>query len=61
MAGFSGWDVALMVIGAFVAVTALVRLMVNRRDQILDELSQTSKRPKKKPTGTKTTSSADHK
>jgi hypothetical protein len=54
MAGVNGWEVALLVVGAFVAVTALVRLMANRRDQILDDLSRTAKRPKKK-------SAAEHK
>ena len=64
MAGVNGWDVALMVVGAFIAVTALVRLMTNRRDQILDELTEQSKKPKKKSAANKATTakaSAGHK
>jgi hypothetical protein len=33
-----GWDVALLVAAAYVAATALVRLMVRRRDQMLGDL-----------------------
>jgi len=33
-----GWDVALLVAAAYVAATALVRLMVRRRDQMLSDL-----------------------
>jgi len=33
-----GWDVALLVAAAYVAATALVRLMLRRRDQMLGEL-----------------------
>ena len=38
------WDVAILVGAAFVAVTVLVRLMAARRDALLDELSQDTKR-----------------
>jgi hypothetical protein len=35
---FDGWDVALLVAAVYIAVTALVRLMLRRRDQVLEEL-----------------------
>ena len=53
MAGLSGIDIALLAIGGFIAIVALVRLMNNRRDQILDELSEQAKRPKKKSAAAK--------
>ena len=33
-----GWDVALLVVAGYVAVTALARLMLRRRDQVLADL-----------------------
>ena len=33
-----GWDIALLAAAAYMAATALVRLMLRRRDQMLDEL-----------------------
>ena len=33
-----GWDFVLLVAAGYVAVTALVRLMLRRRNQMLDEL-----------------------
>jgi hypothetical protein len=33
-----GWDIALLSAAAYMAVTALVRLMLRRRDQMLEEL-----------------------
>jgi hypothetical protein len=33
-----GWDIALLVAAGYVAVSALVRLMRHRRDQMLGEL-----------------------
>ena len=41
------WDVVLLVVAGYVAVTALVRLMIRRRDQLLDELRQHVKKSKK--------------
>jgi heme exporter protein D len=32
-----GWDVALLVAAGYLAVSALVRLMLRRRDQVLDD------------------------
>ncbi len=37
MGSMDGWDVALLVVAGYVAVVTLVRLMVRRRDQMLDE------------------------
>ena len=33
-----GWDIALLAAAAYMAATALVRLMLRRRDQMLAEL-----------------------
>jgi len=33
-----GWDIALLVVAGYVAVTALVRLMLRRRDQVVEAL-----------------------
>ena len=41
------WDVVLLVVAGYVAVTALVRLMIRRRDRLLDELRQHFKKGKK--------------
>lgn len=41
------WDVVLLVIAGYVAVTALVRLMIRRRDQLLDEVRHGVKMSKK--------------
>ncbi len=40
MFGMDGWDIAIMVVAAYIAVTALVRLMYLRRDSLLDELAR---------------------
>ena len=42
------WDVVLLVVAGYVAITALVRLMIRRRDQLLDELRQHFKKSKKR-------------
>ena len=36
MESMDGWDVALLAAAVYVAVTALVRLMVRRRDQLME-------------------------
>jgi hypothetical protein len=46
-----GWDVVLLVVAGYVAVTALVRLMLRRRDQMLGELRQQVGRRQHKPSG----------
>lgn len=33
-----GWDIALLMLAAYVAVVALVRLMIRRRDQLIAQL-----------------------
>jgi hypothetical protein len=43
-----GWDVALLVAAAYVAVSALVRLMLRRRDQVLHELRRQAEREKQR-------------
>jgi hypothetical protein len=35
-----GWDVVLLVAAGYVALSALVRLMLRRRNQMFDELRQ---------------------
>ena len=37
MGSMDGWDVALLAAAAYVAVTALVRLMIRRRDKAVSE------------------------
>jgi hypothetical protein len=32
-----GWDVAIMIVAGYVAVTALVRLMLHRRDRLVEQ------------------------
>jgi len=41
------WDVVLLVIAGYVAITTLVRLMIGRRDRLLDELRHSVKTGKK--------------
>ncbi len=36
MGNMDGWDIALLAAAAYIAVTALVRLMIRRRDQLVD-------------------------
>ena len=38
MVGFDGWDLALLLVAAYFSVTLLVRLMRDRRDQLVDGL-----------------------
>lgn len=42
------WDVVLLLGAAFIAVTALVRLMARRRDKLLDDLSSDAQQQKRK-------------
>ena len=47
-----GWDIALLAIGGFVAVAALARLMIHRRNQLARQLlaeSQRERQPKPPP------------
>ena len=43
-----GWDVALIAIAGYVAIIALVRLMIGRRNQVVEELVEESKRTKRR-------------
>jgi hypothetical protein len=42
------WDVVLLVVAGYVAAMALVRLMIQRRRQVLDEFRRRVKMGKKK-------------
>ena len=43
-----GWDVALLAAAGYMAATALVRLMIRRRDQMLAEFRQKMAKEKKR-------------
>ena len=43
MENMDGWDVALLAAAAYIAATALVRLMIRRRDQRLGEFRKRMK------------------
>jgi len=47
MGNMDGWDVALLAAAAYIAVTALVRLMIRRRNQLLGEFRKRMKTEKK--------------
>ena len=40
MGVMDGWDVALLVFAGFMAVLALVRLMIRRRDQLIERFQE---------------------
>ncbi len=44
MDGWTIWDYVIFAIAAFAAVTVLARLMRERRDRLLDDLSRGAKR-----------------
>ncbi len=48
MGNMDGWDVALLVAAGYVAATSLVRLMIRRREQLLDEFRQEVAQEKKR-------------
>lgn len=43
-----GWDVALLAIAAYVAIVALVRLMIRRRDALVGELVEEAEQTKRR-------------
>jgi len=43
-----GWDVALLVAAGYLAVTALVRLMIRRRNQLVEHFRRDVKREKRR-------------
>lgn len=48
MENMDGWDVALLVAAGYVAVMALVRLMIRRRDQMLETFRREVAKEKKR-------------
>jgi hypothetical protein len=54
MGSMDRWDVALMLIAAYVAVTTLVRMMARRRDEVVADVERQlethRKQSKNKPT-----------
>ncbi len=44
----NGWDIALLLVVGYVAVVALVRLMAQRRDELLEEFRRRMKAEKKR-------------
>jgi heme exporter protein D len=48
MANMNAWDVAVLVAAAYVATTALVRLMIRRRDRMLEEFREQLEAEKRK-------------
>lgn len=48
MGNMDGWDVALLAMAGYVALVTLVRLMIRRRDQLLDELRRKVKQEKQR-------------
>ena len=46
MENMDRWDIVLLVGAGYVATMALVRLMIRRRDQLLDKLRQQLKKEK---------------
>jgi hypothetical protein len=48
MANMNGWDVALLVVAGYVAAMALVRLMIRRRNHMVDDFRQRMKTEKKR-------------
>jgi len=43
-----GWDLALLAIAGYVAIVALVRLMIRRRDQLVGELVEEAEQKKRR-------------
>lgn len=48
MGNMDGWDVALLVVAGYVALVTLVRLMIRRRNQMLDELRRELRKGKRR-------------
>ncbi len=48
MGNMDGWDVALLVVAGYVALVTLVRLMIRRRNQMLDEFRRELKKEKRR-------------
>ena len=48
MGSMDGWDVALLALAGYVAVVTLVRLMIRRRDQVLEEFRRKLKKQRQR-------------
>jgi hypothetical protein len=48
MGSMDGWDVALLALAGYVAVVTLVRLMIRRRDQMLEEFRRKLKKQRQR-------------
>ena len=48
MGNMDGWDVALVVVAGYVALVTLVRLMIRRRDQLMDEFRRKMRKEKRR-------------
>jgi hypothetical protein len=48
MGTMDGWDIALLVGAGYVAATALVRLMIRRRDQMVEQFRQEVQRERRR-------------
>jgi len=48
MGNMDGWDVALLVVAGYVALVTLVRLMIRRRNQMLDEFRSELRKGKRR-------------
>ncbi len=48
MGSMDGWDVALLAVAGYVALVTLVRLMIRRRNQLMDEFRHEVAQEKKR-------------
>ena len=48
MGGMDGWDVALLAVAAYVAVTVLVRMMLSRHKRLVDQLARRAEQERKR-------------
>jgi hypothetical protein len=60
MENMDGWDLALLVAAGYVAVVALVRLMVRRRRQAMDQFRREMEKQKGHREGPRGKPSQDH-
>ncbi len=48
MLGMDGWDLAVIAVASYVALVALARLMLHRRDEIVNELTEQVKEARRR-------------
>jgi len=48
MGNMDGWDVTLLIVAGYVATMALVRLMMRRRDQLVEQFQEGVKKERKR-------------